>query len=260
MELFRGAISINIRCVNQLEQVADKSLAEILSLVGFRDPIIDNDAHLLPHLKRALENTSYAALEIGDPVPNLGFEHAVRFLGDDWVIKYVSPEPISLMKIWVAEIKKQKELLLKYLPSNLVPFDYFLVPVSEDKATYMVVMEKVGGKPLAELSDKELFPNKPLVKSLLEFFSGNAKLYRNHGVCVDILGCGAQVLNPRYSRNIQATAEGRAVVIDTILIPREFNPEKVPAKYRLRALYHSIYDHLVKPFEDSFVQKLQAGL
>lgn len=246
--------------MNQLEEIAGKSVTEFLSLVGLRDPIIYDDSYLLPYLKKTLKNTPFADLEIGNPVPEQGFEHAVRFLGKDRVIKYASPEPSSLVEAWIGEMEKQKKLLFQYLPSNLVPFDYFPVPVSEEESTYMVVMEKVGGRPLADLSDEELLPNKPLVKSLLEFFSGNEELYRNHGVCVDVLGNPIRVFDPRYSKNIYAAEEGRAVVVDTILIPRKFDPEKVPAQYRVRTLYHSFYNYTVKPYEEAFVGKLQESL
>lgn len=247
--------------MNQLQTVADRSLSDLLSFVGFRDPLIDDDTAVLPYIAAALEKTPYAGEPIGSKVPQPGFEHAVRFLGDRHVIKYVSPESLALMRSWVAEITGQKSLLFKYFSKNLVGFDYFFVPVGTHQATYLVVMEKVWGKSLSELEDEVVFGNRVLVSNLLEFFRGNRELYQSHGVSVDLLGApAARVLDPRYSKNILVTADHRAIVIDTILIPREFDPEKVPGKYRLRGLYHAVYDHLVQPSEDAFVAKLQQSL
>ena len=271
--------------------LADNLIAAFFSLIGFKDSVTEDDGKVLPHVKRALENTPYAGLEIRGRIWDRNWEHAVRSLGDHYVVKYVSPEPVGLMRGWISELQRQKRFLQEYFPSNLVPFDYIFVPAGKGRpeeegqalrpsrlgsrtpsesspkslalgnpapATYVVVMEKVCGRPLLEVSDTELFSNQTLVKNLLEFFEANNRLRRDHGIFINLVGGTAlEILNPRYTCNLFATEKGRVVVVDTVLIPVRYEKEKVPAKYRFCSLYHFAYNLLVRPFENHFISRLK---
>jgi len=234
-----------------LGRAADWALGAFFSLIGFRDPIIGCDSSLLPHIVRTLESTPYAGLSIGDPVPGRNWEHAVRFLGDEFIIKYVSPEPLALMQAWIQEIREQGQLLQEYLSAHLVPTTYFLVPLPGGQATYAVVMERVSGKSLLALSDEELFSNRDTVENLLNFFVKNRKLRADHGVSVDAVGGTAlKILNPRYTNNLFVTEEGRVLLV----------PRVVPAKYRTCFLYRLANRLLVRPFESRFMRRLENAL
>ena len=111
-----------------LDFLAGYFLSSFFSLIGFRDPAVEDDSAVLPYVKRVLENTPYSGLEVGRRLGARSWEHAVRYLGDSHVIKYVSPEPIGLMRVWLSELERQKKLLQRYFPSNLVLFEYFLIP------------------------------------------------------------------------------------------------------------------------------------
>ena len=244
-----------------LGRAADWALGAFFSLIGFRDPIIGRDSSLLPHIVRALEDTPYAGISIGDPVPGRNWEHAVRFLGDDFVIKYVSPEPLVLMTAWVQEIREQGKLLQEHLPAHMVSTEYFLVPLPDGQATYAVVMRRVRGKSLLALTDEALFSNRTTVANLLNFFINNRKLRADHGVSVDAVGGTAlKILNPRYTNNLFVTGEGRVLLVDTVLIPRHFNTLRTPAKYRTCFLYRLVNRLLVRPFESRFMRRLETAL
>ena len=296
------------KCLNSL---AEYFLSSFFSLIGFRDPVTEDDHAILPHVKKALEDMPYSGLEIGERLPvQRNWEHAVRYLGDSHVIKYVSPEPMGLMGVWVSELQRQKRLLQKYFSNNLVEFDYVLVPVvlaprfpnlrgstnlegsssagcsesdnqeetlrvcaspaedlakadrtlrvSEGRAIYVVVMEKVRGRPFYELSDEDIFSNKVLANNLLGFFENNNRLRRDHGIFVDALGGAAlTILNPRHTGNLFVTEDNRVIIVDTVLIPPRYIPGQMPDKYRLARFYHLCYNLFVRPFENHFISRLK---
>ncbi len=267
---------------------SQKILDFFFSTLGFRDPLIDDDRTVLPYIEKALQDTSYSGLDIGEKAPGRYYEHAVRFLGNDHVVKYVQPVPAGVMKNWLKKLQEQKTILERYLPHNLPSFSYFYVPLSECSevatftsrqeeralkgatikkekgrkslplATYALVMEKIEGRPLYQLTDEEIFSNRQLIENLVEFLEGNRKMRKNHGIFADLVGGPAsKILNPRYTGNLYVTETNEVKLVDTVLIPNLFNPKNTPSKYRLAKLYHFCYRCVVLSSERGLYQKIQ---
>ncbi|MEA2020186.1 MAG: hypothetical protein U9M98_00445 [Patescibacteria group bacterium] len=256
--------------------LTEKGLEFFFSTIGFRDVLIDDDSDILPYIEAALQHTPFADLKLGDKVLGRYYEHAVRFLGDNHIVKFVSPEPAELMRRWLDSLEKQKIILERYLPYSLPPFSYFYVPVEKEwnrrkggsenlssrsksaLATYALVMRRVNGNPLYKLSDCEIFSNQTVVKNLVRFLDGNKKMRKKQGLFADLIGGeGLHILNPRYTGNIYVTKEGGVELVDTVLIPPKYSPGIMPAKYRFAKLYHFCYRNFVLPRENSFYSRLK---
>ncbi len=255
------------------------------SAIGFRDPLIDDDSAVLPYIEKALQDTPYAGLEIGEKTPGRNYEHAVRFLGDAHVVKFVQPAPEEVMRQWIENLREQKIILERYISHNLPSFSYFYVECGEAAtftrpqeeralkgatikkekgrkspplATYALVMEKIEGRPLYHLSDDEIFSNRRLVENLVEFLEGNRKMREERGIFADLIGgLPSKILQPRYTGNLYVTEANEVKLVDTVLIPSNYGYKKMPAKYRFVKLYHFCYRTLVLPRERRFYQKLQ---
>jgi len=269
--------------MNSLSTPTEKILDLFFSAIGFRDLLIADDSAVLPYIEKALQDTPYAGLEIGKRAPGRYYEHAVRFLGEDHVVKFVEPAPLDVMKRWLKKLRKQKTILERYLPHNLPAFSYFYVPLGNNaaagktrpdrsgrlgnaaaftsgRATYALVMEKIEGRPLYALSNQEIFSNSELVGNLINFLEGNQEMRKEEGLFADLVGGPAhRILNPRYTGNLYVTDSNEVKLVDTVLIPPSSDPKTTPPKYRLAKLYHFCYRTLVLPREKGLVRKLRAG-
>lgn len=245
-------------------KLIEKALDFFFSAIGFRDPLIDNDNAVLPYIEEVLRGTPFADLEIGEKVPGRNYEHAIRFLGEDHVVKFVEPVRADVMRVWVENLHRQKTILERYLPHNLPSFSYFYVPVDNGQgecATYVLLMERVEGRPLYALSDKEIFSNRNLVENLVDFLDRNRELRREQGVFADLIGGQPhRILDPRYTGNLYVTKENTVKLVDTVLIPLSFVSGVMPEKYRLARLYHFCYRNFVLRWENLFYRKLQQSL
>ncbi|MFW6110126.1 MAG: hypothetical protein ACOC6Q_01750 [Patescibacteria group bacterium] len=239
-----------------LSSLTEKLFDMFFSAIGFRDPLVDDDSAILPYIKQTLQETSYVDLSIGKRNFGRNWEHAVRYFGKRYVIKYVSPEPWEVMKNWLARLSKQKDLLEKYLGQFLPSFEYFLVPVFPEKAAYVIVMERVFGKSLLTMSEEEIF-SKPARKNLLSFLQANSALREKEGLFADLVGGKpTKILNPRFTGNLWVTNEGKVRLVDTVLIPKKYNSHSIPKKYWTCGIYHRVYKTLVLPRERKFTRKL----
>ncbi len=271
--------------MNFFSKPTEKILNLFFSTIGFRDPLIEDDSAVLPHIKNALKDTPYADLKIGEKAPGRYYEHAVRFLGSDHVVKFVQPAPEEVMRQWIENLREQKIILERYISHNLPSFSYFYVECGEAAtftrpqeeralkgatikkekgrkspplATYALVMEKIEGRPLYHLSDDEIFSNRRLVENLVEFLEGNRKMREERGIFADLIGgLPSKILQPRYTGNLYVTEENEVKLVDTVLIPNNYGYKKVPAKYRLAKLYHFCYNSFVLPRERALLKSLR---
>ncbi len=258
--------------------LAEKGLESFFSTIGFRESLIDDDSAVLPYIEATLQDTPFSDLELGAKVPGRYYEHAVRFLGDNHIVKFVRPGPAEIMKKWLDRLYEQKLILERYLSQNLPSFSYFYVPVRVDQAgdreirqtfnqsgcelaTYALVMQRVDGQPLYELSDKEIFSSKVVVKNLIRFLDRNREMRKKQGLFADLVGGeGLHILDPRYTGNIYVTDQGGVDLVDTVLIPSKYLPDSMPSKYRFAKLYHFCYRTLVLPRENRFYTHLKKAL
>ncbi len=218
------------------------------NIFGLRSTVVRDDSTVLPFIKEALRRAGYGE-DVGIRVPSSGWQHAVRRLGKDKVVKFSAPFDSLKVEKFISYLNRQRGILQKYCSPYLTPDDFIFVPLNSSRACYAVVKKWVAGRPLYALSDEELKNNRLLASSLLDLVERGEKMYAETGYALDLAEPGMfliNFLNPRKTSNIVVNNSSSPFYIDTVLIPPEFDPSYMPKIYQYSPLWYFIYRYATR--------------
>jgi hypothetical protein len=229
-------------------------------ITGLRSKVVRDDRTVLPYVKKALRKVGYKE-KLSSGVPSSGWQHAVRRLGNDKVVKYSSCFAASKVKKFINYLEQQREILHKYCSPYLTADHFIYVPLEGGKACYAVVKDWVVAKPLYRITDEELETSPGLVKDLLDLLQRGEQMFRETGYALDLAEPGMfliNFLNPRKTGNIVVDSSNKPFYVDTVLIPSEFDPSSMPGIYRYSPLWYFIYKYGIRLRGRSFEKKLRS--
>jgi|GEM_PF-5665311 len=172
-----------------------------------------------------------------------GVEFRVLKHNDGWVVKEgIHPEANTFEQL--KQDKEDFEAFSVYLERFLPETYHIRGHGSDGKPCNIVRQRKIKGRPLAELSDEEVFGNNEVRSQLREFFEQCDKMWDEIGRVPDICGPEGDIvkgLNPRYARNILVEdATNKVWLVDTAAHPLVFSKKAMlrykPALFVLRKM------------------------
>jgi len=172
-----------------------------------------------------------------------GVEFRVLRHNDGWVVKEgIHPKANTFEQL--EQDKKDFDVFSDYVGQFLPETHHIQGHGSDGKPCNIVRQREIKGKPLAELSDEEVFGNSEVRSQLREFFEQCGKMWDEIGRVPDICGPEGDKIhgfNPRYARNILVEdGTNRVWLVDTAAHPLVFSKKAMlrykPALFVLRKM------------------------
>ena len=173
-----------------------------------------------------------------------GVEFRVLQHNDGWVVKEgIHPQANTFEQL--KQDKEDFEVFSNYLGPFLPETHHIRGHGSDGKPRNIVRQREIKGRPLAELSDEEVFGNNEVKSQLGVFFEQCGRMWDEIGRVPDICGPeGDKIrgLNPRYARNIlvEEGANNKVWLVDTAAHPLVFSKKAMlrykPALFVLRKM------------------------
>ena len=235
-------MSHNLERVGYMPDVA----SFLRQAIGAQREIVVDDSSVLPEVSRMLDDLGCG--QLGAKIAS-GGEHSVRLLDEDKVAKIGEPGKPHLIDGFINWIEYGLDILREEVPAHLPETQLHYVGLGNESACYVLVMDKVEGKVLAEIGDEEL----PLVAgSLLSILKANETIYSKHGICIDLSAAEElhhptrplsirgipRIVNPRYTHNLMATTnregqlDGNVMITDPVMQPQDYQPGVLPGRFR----------------------------